>query len=81
MRANLLLFIFGLLFIFSISAQESETISYPTFKVDGSFKNKYEYATDTNMSRFSIRNSRIGVRGNINTFSSYRAQVELSDEG
>jgi len=33
------------------------------------------------MSRFSVRNSRIGVLGNINTFASYRVQVELSNEG
>jgi len=33
------------------------------------------------MSRFSVRNSRIGVLGNINTFASYRVQIELSNEG
>lgn len=64
-----------------MSAQETDTDSYPNFTVDGTLKNKFEYATGTDVSRFTVRNSRIGIKGNINTFSSYRAQVELSDEG
>jgi hypothetical protein len=82
MKTKLLsLFIFGFLFTVSMSAQETDTDSYPNFTVDGTLKNKFEYATGTDVSRFTVRNSRIGIKGNINTFSSYRAQVELSDEG
>lgn len=66
---------------FFLSAQETDTPAYPSFKVDGTLKNKFEYASRTNMSRFSVRNSRIGVAGDINTYSSYRVQVELSNEG
>lgn len=66
---------------FSLPAQDTDSVNYPNFKVDGTLKNKFERATDTGMSRFSVRNSRVGVRGNINTFSSYRVQVELSNEG
>lgn len=67
---------------FFLSAQETaDTLAYPDFKVDGTLKNKFEYATKTNMSRFSVRNSRIGVSGNINPYSAYRVQVELSNEG
>lgn len=72
------------LFIFSsvfLTAQGNDSITYPNFKVDGTLKNKFEYASKTNMSRFSVRNSRIGVAGNINTYSAYRVQVELSNEG
>lgn len=76
-----LLAIFGLLFTTIIYSQDSDLVSYPNFKLDGTLKNKYEYASDTGMSRFTVRNSRIGARGNINSFSSYRVQVELSDEG
>jgi hypothetical protein len=81
MRTNLLLLIFGLLSTISISAQKTDTDSYPNFTMDGTLKTKFEYATGTNMSRFTIRNSRIGIKGSLNTFSSYRALVELSDEG
>jgi len=75
------LFLFLLLFIFSLSAQNTDSVSYPNIKVDGTLKNKFERASDTGMSRFSVRNSRIGVQGNINTFASYRVQIELSNEG
>ena len=73
------------LFFISISvnavlAQNSETESYPNIKFDGTLKNKFEYAIDNDMSRFSVRNSRVGVRGNVNQFAGYRVQVELSDE-
>lgn len=64
-----------------VSAQESESESYPNVKVDGTLKNKYEYAIGNNVSRFSVRNSRIGLSGNVNHFAGYRAQLELSDEG
>jgi hypothetical protein len=79
MRTNLLLLIFGFLITTTMIAQN--TVTYPSFKIDGTLKNKYEYAPESNMSRFSIRNTRLGVKGDINSFSSYRAEVELSDEG
>lgn len=70
-----------LMLTFSLSAQDTDSVFYPNIKVDGTLKNKFERSTDTGMSRFSVRNSRIGVRGNINTYSSYRVQIELSNEG
>lgn len=74
-----LLFLFSSLFLFS---QEATGVSaYPDYKVYGTLKNKFEYATGPGTSRFSVRNSRIGVAGNINTYSSYKVQVELSNEG
>jgi hypothetical protein len=65
----------------SVQAQESDTISYPVIKFDGTLKNKFEHASETGMSRFSVRNSRIGAKGIINPYSSFRVQIELSDEG
>jgi len=81
MRTLRLLILILLSSSFSLSAQESDTLSYPTFQFDGTLKNKYEYATETGMSRFSVRNSRVGAKGIINSFTSYRVQVELSDNG
>ena len=86
MRKNYLRTALLSIFFISISvnamlAQDSETESYPTVKFDGTLKNKFEYAIDNDMSRFSVRNSRVGVRGNVNHFAGYRVQVELSDEG
>ncbi|MDP3398173.1 MAG: porin [Bacteroidales bacterium] len=48
---------------------------------DASIKTKYEYAFDTQMSRFSVRNSRMGLSGHITNPVTYRVQVELSSEG
>lgn len=56
-----------------------EKSRFPIF--DASIKTKYEYALKTNMLRFSVRNSRMGISGNIADPIKYRAQVELSSEG
>lgn len=86
MKKNYLLTIFFiiLLTVLSVniaSAQEGDSETYPNINFDGSLKNKYEYAIDNNTSRFSVRNSRVGLSGNVNYFSGYRVQIELSDEG
>lgn len=72
-----------LISIFSphLFGQENDSTVVHSIKVDGTLKNKFEYASDTNMSRFSVRNSRVGVSGNILDIYAYRVQVELSDEG
>ena len=64
-----------------VLAQDTDSETYPTISFDGTLKNKFEYAIDTNHSRFSVRNSRVGIKGDINDFTGYRAQLELSDEG
>ena len=69
----------------SLSAQENQSnINWefaPTIQLDGMFKSKFEYAHKTNASRFSVRNSRLGIKGDVTSFISYRAMAELSDEG
>ncbi|HMM16812.1 MAG TPA: hypothetical protein PKC47_04685 [Petrimonas sp.] len=67
--------------MFSLLTPETDSVRYPTFKVDGTMKNKFEYASETGSSRFSVRNSRMGVRGYLTPFFSYRGQIELSDNG
>lgn len=71
--------IFLLLLVIVATAQDNA--AYPSFKFDGILKNKFEYATETNKSRFSVRNSRLGISGKITPVVDYRAQVELSNEG
>ncbi len=80
-KSSVSLFLLFISFSFLLSAQESNSSLYPNFRVDGTLKNKFEYASETGMSRFSVRNSRIGVAGNINPYSAYRVQLELSNEG
>ncbi|MFA5849575.1 MAG: porin [Bacteroidales bacterium] len=62
-----------------VHSQEKEN----DFKVkfDATLKTKYEFAINEGTGRFSVRNSRIGLFGNITSNVTYRAQVELSSEG
>ena len=53
----------------------------PTITFDGVFKSRYEYAHQASASRFSVRNSRLGIQGDVTPFISYRAMAELSNEG
>ncbi|HTN68297.1 MAG TPA: hypothetical protein VLZ33_02420 [Dysgonamonadaceae bacterium] len=68
-----------------LTAQENNsTIDWeftPTIEFDGMFKSKFEYADRTNETRFSVRNSRLGIQGDVTPFISYRAMAELSQEG
>lgn len=73
------IFIFTLLFSIQSYSQSKIKDYFPKF--DASIKTKYEYAFETNMSRFSVRNSRMGLSGNITDPITYRVQVELSSEG
>ncbi len=50
-------------------------------KFDGVIKTKLEVSTEEGVMRFNVRNSRLGVRGEIGEYLSYRVQVELSNEG
>ena len=63
----------------TLSAFRADTTKF--IKFDGSLKTRFEYATETNMSRFTVRNSRMGLSGNIIEEISYRAQIELSNDG
>jgi hypothetical protein len=76
-KASIALFALLIFPSFFLSAQDV----YPNFKIDGTLRTKFEHAPKNNMSRFSVRNSRVGVSGNINPYSDYRVQVELSNEG
>ncbi|GAB1374627.1 MAG: porin [Bacteroidales bacterium] len=63
----------------SLYAQNGDTLRI--IKFDGSLKTKFEYATETSKSRFSVRNSRMGISGSPFKSVSYRVQVELSNQG
>lgn len=45
------------------------------------FKGKYEINTENGESRFSVRNSRIGLNGNVSKMISYKFLLELSSDG
>lgn len=78
----------GILIMFAalnVIGQNSDSLSHDNSgnlpKLDGSLKTKVEFNTDAGTMRFEVRNARLGARGNVNEYISYRAEVDLSDEG
>jgi len=70
---------------FSQTDNDSTVAALPAIvkssRFDGVIKTKVETSTGSGVVRFNVRNSRIGVRGDIGEYLSYRVQVELSNEG
>ena len=82
--------IFGAVILFMTAPVFSQTTDsdVPTLpeilkssRFDGVIKTKLETSAETGMMRFNVRNSRVGVRGDIGEYLSYRMQMELSNEG
>ena len=87
---KLFLIFFSLILTAPVFSQTSNTVdtvraTLPdiarTASFDGVIKTKFETSVETAAMRFNVRNSRVGVRGDIGAFLSYRVQVELSNEG
>ena len=53
-----------------------------TLRIDGIIKTKLETSTNNEVMRFNVRNARLGARGDIGEFISYRVQVDfVGNEG
>lgn len=78
-----------LLLILLISSAGSSLLSQDTIKstseylpdLDGIVKTKIEYDLDNSKIRFEVRNARFGVKGKVNDFMSYKAEIDINDEG
>jgi hypothetical protein len=73
------IFFFFLLNSLYLLAQEEKNGYTP--RIEGTIRGKYEYFTELEEHRFQVRNARFSVRGNISPVSSYKAEIDLSDEG
>ncbi len=62
---------------FQAMAQEGPT----TPKISGTIRGKYEYQTEEGEGRFEVRNARISVTGDVTPIVSYKAEIDLCDEG
>lgn len=49
--------------------------------IHGTIRGKYEYQTQEGEGRFEVRNARVSVEGNVLPSVSYKAEIDLSDEG
>lgn len=52
-----------------------------TMKIGGTIRSKYEYQTEEGEGRFEVRTARINVTGNVTPEVSYKAEIDLCDEG
>ena len=72
-----------------MNAQNSEKSSLgndvPEFvknmTIGGTIRSKYEYQTEEGEGRFEVRTARINVVGNVTPQVSYKAEIDLCDEG
>ncbi len=84
LQKTILLLLISSIYAFSGLAQTTENTALKTEylpKLDGSLKTKVEFDLESKKMRFEVRNARLGARGNINKYISYRTEVDLSDEG
>ena len=72
------LFVLVMLLPLFMAAQPRDTVPW---NLDGTLKTKFEWGLNSGDVRFNLRNSRIGLSGNLNQYAAYRVQVELSNEG
>lgn len=50
-------------------------------EIHGTIRGKYEYQTEEGEGRFEVRNARISITGKVVPMVSYKAEIDLSDEG
>lgn len=62
------------------SAGQSLNIDYKP-EIHGTIRAKYEYEPPIDKGRFEIRNARLSVEGKVIPAVSYKAEIDLSDEG
>ena len=66
----------------SAFAQASDDENFTkTMKIGGTIRSKYEYQTEEGEGRFEVRTARINVAGKVVPSVSYKAEIDLCDEG
>lgn len=70
-----LLIVAGLCMSINAAAQEFKP------EIHGTIRGKYEYQTDEGEGRFEVRNARFSLSGKVVKAVSYKAEIDLSDEG
>ncbi len=65
----------------SFAQQEDDAAKKYLPHIHGTIRSKYEYQTGEGEGRFEVRNARVSVDGNVTPRVSYKAEIDLSDEG
>lgn len=69
------------MYVPATAADEDEDKVDKTPKLHGTIRGKYEYQTEEGDGRFQVRNARVSLEGNVTKIVSYKAEIDLSDEG
>ena len=65
----------------AVFAQDEKKEVDRTPKIGGTIRSKYEYQTEEGEGRFEVRTARINVTGKVTKEVSYKAEIDLCDEG
>lgn len=65
----------------TVSAEENDTKLTYKPEIHGTVRGKYEYEPQIDKGRFEVRNARISFEGKVVPKVSYKAEIDLSDEG
>ena len=71
----------ALLTAFPVMADNDNDDVDLTPKVHGTIRGKYEYQPEDGEGRFQVRNARVSIEGDVTKTVSYKAEIDLSDEG
>lgn len=75
------LFIVGILVLSTLMfATDKDSANYKP-NIKGTIRTKYEYNSSLDAHRFQVRNARFNVSGKFSKITSYKAEIDLSDEG
>ena len=77
----LLLASFAMFAVMPVSAEDDGEKVDRTPKLHGTIRGKYEYQTEEGEGRFQVRNARVSLDGKLTKIVSYKAEIDLSDEG
>lgn len=78
---QVVLFLITTLIIFPISAVELDSLKKYAPQVEGTIRAKYEYNPNLDGHRFQVRSARFSLNGDLSPITSYKAEIDLSDEG
>lgn len=66
--------------VFAQEAGDDEKFE-KTIQIGGTIRSKYEYQTEEGEGRFEVRTARVNVSGKVTPIVSYKAEIDLCDEG
>ena len=71
----------GAMLPYDVKGQDNKEGTNRTMHIHGTLRSKYEYQTSEGEGRFEVRNARVSGDGKLTDMVSYKAEIDLCDEG